>query len=187
MAVNWSKARTAYITGTAGYREIARKFKASPREVERHGKADGWVEARRQYRGNVAASALARAHAQDVERLTSLRTAGAAVCDKLDEIMRQTDELYTHVAVVGVAKGVSVLHEERMQSVDSRKLRDIAESIKTMTMAMRNLYDIQTAAERQQLEIAREKHAAEQRKEALEDGGKEVIVQWAEDAQEAAQ
>lgn len=154
---DWNEIKVAYITGRSGYRELAQEYDVPLSTLERHGRAEKWADLRRQYEGKVTANALARAGAKDVDRLKKLQKAGDKMCRELEKLMKDAEEqLYTHVALEGTGKGESTLIARKLDVVDDRKLLNISRSIDTMSRAMRNLYDIQTVGEREQLKIAKE-------------------------------
>ena len=154
---DWQAIKLAYITGTMGYRALAKEYEVPQSTLERHAREEHWPDERRQYKGKVAAKALARAGAKDVNRLLKLQKAGDRMCKQLEKLMKDANEqLYTHVAVEGTGKGKSVLKARKLDVIDDHKLLNISKSIDVMSRAMRNLYDIQTIGEQEQLKIARE-------------------------------
>lgn len=163
---DWGALKIRYVTGNISYRQLAEENGLKPAAVETRGKREKWAEERRKYRQRAQARALKRAENADVKRLAKLQRAGTMMCDRLEGLMRDAEQqLYTHVAVVGTGDGCSEITAERMEVVDDRKLLNITKSIHEMSRAMRNLYDIQTAGEKAQLELAREEMALKQREQ----------------------
>lgn len=151
--INWQRIRLAYVRGKYTYKQLAEKYGVSENTLEKRARAENWQDARRKYRGNVAAKAQARAEEADAQRLAALQNAGTDMCNQLEALMRDAQrEMHTHVNQFGQAVTVE-------ESVNDRKLLNITRSIETMSRAMRNLYDIQTAAQRDQLQMAREEMA----------------------------
>jgi len=147
---NWQRIRLAYVRGKYTYKQLAEKYGVSENTLEKRARAENWQEARRKYRGNVAAKAQARAEEADAQRLAALQNAGTDMCNQLEALMRDAKrEMHTHVNQFGQAVTVE-------ESVNDRKLLNITRSIETMTRAMRNLYDINTTAQREQMQLARE-------------------------------
>lgn len=166
MAVNWTKAKTAYVTGEMGYREIAKRFKAAPSEVSKRGKKEGWVQARNEYRLQLAEKSIEASQEMEINRLRSLQNSAMKMCERLETAINDPDELYMHAGVEGIAKGVSKITERRLTSIDDAKARNLCQSLQTLTNAVRNLFEIQTKAQQQQLELAREKMQLEREKAA---------------------
>lgn len=157
MAVNWSKAKTAYVTSEKSYRDIAKQFKVAPSVVSKKGKADNWVEARNAYRAQLSEKSLEACQEMELNRLKSLQESAMKMCQRLEAAMNSEDELYTHAGVESKGQGKTIIAERKLTSIDSGKVRNLCQSLQTMTNTMRNLFEIQTKAQQQQLELAREK------------------------------
>ena len=168
MAVNWTKAKTAYVTGEKSYRDIAKQFKVAPSVVSKKGKEDGWVEARNAYRAKLAKKSIETCQEMEIDRLKRLQDSATKMCERLEAAINDENELYTHAGVEGIAKGVSKITERKLSSIDSVKMRNLCQSLQTMTNTMRNLFEIHTKAQQQQLELAREKMQLEREKAARE-------------------
>lgn len=157
MKVNWTKAKTAYVTSNKSYRDIAKQYKIAPSVVSKKGKEDGWVEARSEYRAKLAQKSLDTCMETEINRLRSLQESAMKMCERLEAAINDENELYMHAGVEGIAKGVSKITERKLSSIDAGKVRNLCQSLQTMTNTMRNLFEIQTKAQQQQLELAREK------------------------------
>ena len=168
MAINWTKAKTAYVTSEKSYRDIAKQFKVAPSVVSKKGKADGWVDARNAYRAELAQKSLDTCQTMEIDRLKRLQDSATKMCERLEAAINDENELYTHAGVEGIAKGVSKITERKLSSIDSVKMRNLCQSLQTMTNTMRNLFEIHTKAQQQQLELAREKMQLEREKAARE-------------------
>lgn len=157
MKVNWSKAKNAYVTGNKSYRDIAKQYKIAPSVVSKRGKDEGWVEARKEYRAELSQKSIDACQEMELNRLRSLQESAMKMCQRLEAAINDEDELYTHAGIEGIAKGVSKITERRLGSIDAGKVRNLCQSLQTMTNTMRNLFEIQTKAQEQQLQLAREK------------------------------
>lgn len=172
---DWSAIQTAYVTGSSGYRALAKEWGVPLSSLERHAKAEKWPEKRGQFKGKVRAAAQARAGANETEKLVKLQKAGDKMCRQLEKLMAEADQqLYMHVAVEGTGKGKSKLIARKLETVDDRKLLNITKAIEVMSRTMRNLYDIQTVSEREQLKIAKEELSI--KRKALKSKEKEMGV-----------
>lgn len=157
MKVNWSKAKTAYVTSNKSYKDIAKQYKVAPSVVSKKGKEDGWVEARNAYRAQLSQKSIDASQEMELDRLRSLQNSAMKMCERLEKTLNDENELYMHAGVEGKGDGLSVITEKRLQSVDAGKVRNLCSALQTMTNTMRNLFEIQTRAQQQQLEMAREK------------------------------
>ncbi len=168
MAVNWTKAKTAYVTGEKSYRDIAKQFKVAPSVVSKMGKEGGWVDARNAYRAELAQKSLNACQEMELDRLKRLQDSATKMCERLEAMVNDENELYTHAGVESIGNGKTQITEKRLASVDAQKVRNLCQSLQTMTNTMRNLFEIHTKAQQQQLELAREKMQLEREKAARE-------------------
>jgi len=188
--LDWNALKVEYISGNLSLKALAEKHGMSLNTLEGRSRKEKWGAERQKYRGKVTAKALAHAGAREARRLEKLQKAGTRMCTELERLMADfRNQMYIHVAVEGCGDGESTLVSRKLDVVDDKKLLNTAKSIDVMSRAMRNLYDIQTAGEKAQLEMAREelelKRRAQAAKEAAEQGGTEIRVEIAdpEDAQ----
>ena len=156
--VDWQAIRLAYVRGQGSYKQIAEQFGISLNTLTKRAKREGWAQAKRAYSASVSASAQKIAVSRDAKKLAALQDAGSRMCDQLEAIMRDAErELHTHVSMVGeVVTG---------EAINDKKLYNLSRAIETMTRAMRNLYDIQTVAELEQMRNARQEMALKQREQ----------------------
>lgn len=155
--IDWNAIKTEYVTSNISIQKLAEKHGISAATVRKHSQPEKWAKERSKYGQKVVKTALARAGARDARRLQRLQHAGTRMCSELEKLMKAANnELYTHVALEGEGEGRSSLVARKLEVVDDKKLLNITRSIDTMARAMRNLYDLQTAGERAQLEMARE-------------------------------
>lgn len=188
MKVNWSKAKTTYVTSNKSYKDIAKQYKVAPSVVSKKGKEDGWVEARNAYRAQLSQKSIDALQEMEIDRLRSLQASAIKMCERLKKALEDEDELYMHAGVEGIAKGVTKITERRLDSIDHTKARNLCSALQTMTNTMRNLFEIQTKAQQQQLELAREKMQLEREKAAREaknaETDKEITVTFSPDLEE---
>ena len=160
--VDWQAVRLAYVRGSGSYKALAEEYGISLNTLSKRAKREGWAKERRRYAASVARKAQARAMGNDIKRLAALQNAGTQMCDQIEAIMQDAkSELHKHVDMYGN------VHE--IEAVDARKLLNLSKAIETMTKAMTRLYDIQTGAERTQLELARQEMALKEREQARKD------------------
>ena len=166
---DWERIRTEYITGRENLRTLCERCGVAYSSISKRSSAEKWAQQRKEYAKTVQKKALARASTRDARRVASLQTAGRRMCQELERLMADAQkQLYTHVAIE-TADGRSRLTERRLETVDDHRLLNLAKAMREMTGVMRNLYDIQTASEREQLAMAREKLEIEREKLARGD------------------
>lgn len=179
--IDWNAIKTEYVTGNISTQRLAEKYGISVNTLRKRSTKESWSKERQKYGQKVVKTAVARAGARDARRLEKLQRAGTRMCTELEKLMKDAKEqLYTHVAVEGEGEGMSSLVARNLGVIDDKKLLNISKSIDTMARAMRNLYDLQTAGEKAQLEMAREaleiKRRAQDTKEAADQSMEGVDV-----------
>lgn len=70
---DWREAEHEYVTGNAGYREIASKHGVSLNQVADRGRRNNWPDKRKQYRDNVTKLAVQKTAEQAAEQLAKLK------------------------------------------------------------------------------------------------------------------
>lgn len=181
--VDWTAAKTAYVSGNISYRALAEQIGATESAVKMRGTREKWAEERKRYRARVQKTALSRAEKLDAKRLAGLRKGASDMCRQLEKLMQDAqNQLYTHVYVAGIGDGCSEIQAEKLDVVDDRKLLNITRAMESMSKVMRNVYDIQSAAERQQMELARQemelKRRAQEAKEETDNDVKEIEITY---------
>lgn len=196
---NWGRIKHAYVTGSMGYKEIAKKYDIPWRTLTYEAKKCKWVEARKRYREEVAHGALARAREREVDKLESIRATSDRLADQLESILRDEKQIRMHTGIVRHEDGSEEIAERELQAINTKSVRDIVASMKDLTLVLRNLHSIRTdqeqsaermAEERLQIEKARmemekERLELEKAKAKLEEKTDNVIrIEYADEEME---
>ena len=80
--LDWERIENEYVTGQVSYRDLADRYQVSKKQVERQGKAGGWVEKRRVFRGKVAAEGLQKAEAEATEASVLIFRIGRLILER---------------------------------------------------------------------------------------------------------
>ncbi len=180
----WHRIRHAYITGSMGQKALAEQFGVSARELSRRSAEEGWVDARAEFRARAAAKAIDRAVDEEADKLEAVRSVADTLAGQLAAIMTDADQLHMYTAVCRDAGGVDRIVEKRLDSVNTKALRDVVGALRELTTVLRNLHGIQTAGEAEAARIAAEKLKLEQRKANLDETDKKIVVAFADPAEE---
>lgn len=174
--IDWTAAKTAYVTGNISYKALAAQMGATEAAVGKRANLEKWTEERRKYRARVQKRAMSQAEKVDAKRLAGLRKGASDMCRQLEKLMKDAQtQLYTHVYVAGTGDGCSEIQAEKLDVVDDRKLLNIARTMESMSKTMRNVYDIQTAAERQQMQLAREEMELKRRAQEVKEAENQTV------------
>lgn len=175
--MDWSEIKTAYVSGKATYRELAKKYGVSFSTLQKRAKEEKWAEGRKKYRDRVVTKALTRTCARDAQRLAKLQKSAMLLATDIEKALEDPDVLYKHV---GSIEGVPV--DAKLTTPNGKNLQAMARALRDITAAMRDLYGINTRAEQfaqdmgaQRLQIEREKLELEKKK--AEEQGKDTKIE----------
>lgn len=174
--IDWNALQVEYVTGKLSLKKLAEKHGISENTLENRSRKEKWSEQRRKYRGNVTAKSIARASARETRRLSSLQSSASRMCAQIEKLMKDAEtQLFTHVAVVGTGNGQSKIEAVQLDVVDDHKLLNLTKAMKEATGVMRDLYGIATAAQKNQMEMAREELELKKRAQAAKEKAGEPV------------
>lgn len=165
---SWAKLRHAYICGEMSYRELAKKYDVPFKTLSDVAKKEQWVTKRRQFRDDVSSRAYTRARDEEVDELERIRGAADKLGAKLDEIMADEDQLYTHTAVLATEDGATDIYARKLNVFDPMKLTALTKAMKDMTAVLRDLHGISTRGEERADQRAQDKYELEKKRFDLE-------------------
>lgn len=137
--INWRKVELDYIKGTVSYRDIAKKYKISTRQVSDRGKKENWVEKRNKFRDETYSEALARARVTEVDNLKRINGLTEKMISQLEEALADASQFKKYIVSKTIYKdGVPV--EDEMTEREFTKFD--AKSVKNLTSALKDLASI---------------------------------------------
>lgn len=174
--IDWNALQVEYVTGKISLKKLAEKYGISENTLENRSRKEKWSDQRRKYNGKVTAKAVARAGARETRRLRSLQSSASKMCSQIEKLMKDAEkQLFTHVAVVSAGDGKSKIEAVKLEVVDDHKLLNLTKAMKEATGVMRDLYGLSTAAQRAQLEMAREELELKKRAQAAKEKAGEAV------------
>lgn len=182
--IDWTKLKIEYVRGKMTLTALAEKYEINRGNLSKHSKEEKWSEARTAYRQRTAAKALTRASTRDARKLAALRSAADTAAELIKDAVSDPKLLHRHVVISdGVTK------EEEFLAINPKALEALGKALLSMTQSLRNLYDIDTRAERaaqereeEKMRIEREKLAMLKAKEETESD--DIIVEFKGDLEE---
>ena len=148
--IDWTAARTAYITGSMGYRDIAAQFGVHRNEVAEKGKREGWVEARKKHREQTVSKACQIASRAKAKELAKIYEAS----NILDEVL---------VALLLELKN-NGLEAVSGNGTPGRELESLSKAILNNDELKRRLHGILLPRDEERLKLDREKLEMDKRK-----------------------
>lgn len=153
---NWQKIKSEYITKGTSYRKLHEKYGVSTRTIADKGRAEGWVEQRKQYLNKTTSDIVDAVGAQDVDRATKLQTVADKVLNMVEAYIEASDPI----------------------AVDTQSMKHISGVLKDIKEVLRSPKDL----EEQDARIAKLRKEAEEE----EKKDNTLVIQFAEGSEDYA-
>ena len=85
--VDWLAVKTEYVTTAVGYRELSKKYGLRYKTLADRAKAEGWVDARHQYREKAISAAEDAMAAQHAVRAVKFQSVADRLLEKIEAIV----------------------------------------------------------------------------------------------------
>lgn len=135
---NWKKIKIEYIRGLASYKDLAKKYKVSMKQISEHGKNEKWVEERKRYQNETYKEALARARVTDVDNLEKIGTLSEKMIAHLEDALNDPEQFkkYLVTNVKYNDKGMPIgseTTEREFTKFDAKSVRNLTAALKDLT------------------------------------------------------
>lgn len=165
--IDWDKIKTEYVTTDISQRGLIKKYKLNNVDLAKHSKNEGWVKLRKEYKAKTTAKTIAKISCKEstkrAKELDSLLTSTSRLIKRIEKTMEDPDQFNRYLIQYGEGKDFDT--EERVyKKADTRAMKDLAQTIKSLEGSIRSLNNINTLAEEQRLRIERERWELEQEK-----------------------
>lgn len=173
---DWDAIRRDYITSNDTQPECARRHGVNVGTLRNHAAREHWAEQRAAYIGAVTDKAIATTAACSAYRVASQLTGLSYVVDALERETRKAledgEQLHRYLvqSTTRHKDGTTETAYKDITSdkVDTRALRDLTDSVKTLEALKRSLHGLETAQERHRKQIETERLALERERLQLE-------------------
>ena len=173
---DWDKIKNEYITGADSVPKCARRHGANVGTAKNKCAREHWAEQRAAYRGAVTDKAVETAATCTAYRVASDLIGLSGVVDALERETRKAledgEQLHRYLVQTtsrhkdGTTE--TVYKDITSDKVDTRALRDLTDSVKTLEALKRSLHGLETAQERHRKQIETERLQLERERLALE-------------------
>ena len=164
---DWDAIRNDYITGNESPKECARSHGVNYRTLGNHLFQEKWNDQRAAYRGAVTDKAVETAKNCTAYRVASELVGLSGVVDALERETRKAledgEQLHRYLV-----QSTTAYKDITSDKVDTRALRDLTDSVKTLEALKRSLHGLETAQERHRKQIEAERLALERERLAIE-------------------
>lgn len=173
---DWDAIRNDYVTGNATPKECAKLHGVNYRTLGNHLYSERWNDQRAAYRGAVNDRAIDTAATCSAYRVASQLTGISYVVDALERETRKAledgEQLHRYLvqSTTRHKDGTTetAYKDITSEKVDTRALRDLTDSVKTLEALKRSLHGLETAQERHRKQIETERLALERERLQLE-------------------
>ena len=173
---DWDRIRNDYITGNDTPKECARRHGVNYRTLGNHLFKEKWNDQRAAYRGAVTDKAVETAKNCTAYRVASELMGLSYVVDALERETRKAledgEQLHRYLvqSTTRHKDGTTETAYKDITSdkVDTRALRDLTDSVKTLEALKRSLHGLETAQERHRKQIEKERLELERERLQIE-------------------
>lgn len=173
---DWDRIRNEYITGTDSVPECARRHGANVGTAKNKCAREHWTDQRAAYRGAVVDKAVETAKNCTAYRvaseLTVLSHVGEALEREIKKALEDGEQLHRYLVQTTTrhkdGTTETAYRDITSDKVDTRALRDLTDSVKTLEALKRSLHGLETAQERHRKQIETERLALERERLAIE-------------------
>lgn len=166
--IDRNKLEAEYITSLKSYRDLADEFGVPFKSVCVLGREGEWRQKRKKYRESVVTKTVNKTAEKESKKLSKLISSADKAAGVIEKALSDSQQFNRYVITQKEADGSETTQEYMFDKTDTKALRDIVACLKDLTAVMRNLNNIPTASETEQMNIQREKLEIEKKK--AEDG-----------------
>lgn len=181
--IDWTEAKTRYVTGQEGYRQLAKEYGVSLSTLSKMAKKEGWSEARSKYRNRVHAKAVRKAETKQSQLLSKEIRLLNKIEKHLDKALSDEFQFNRHIVSEG-ANGNVTAEEKLFDKTDMRAMKDAMSIAREAEKMRRSLFGYLTEQEKQQLAMARERLEMDKQKVDYSEGDTEVTIRFSDSAEE---
>lgn len=173
---DWDRIRNEYITGADSVPECARRHGANVGTAKNKCAREHWTDQRAAYRGAVVDKAVETAKNCTAYRVASELTVLSHVVEALERELKKAledgEQLHRYLVQTTTrhkdGTTETAYRDITSDKVDTRALRDLTDSVKTLEALKRSLHGLETAQERHRKQIETERLALERERLQLE-------------------
>lgn len=173
---DWDAIRNEYITGTDSVPDCARRHDVNVGTAKNKCAREHWTDQRAAYRGAVVDKAVETAKNCTAYRVASELTVLSHVVDALERELKKAledgEQLHRYLVQTTTrhkdGTTETAYKDITSDKVDTRALRDLTDSVKTLEALKRSLHGLETAQERHRKQIESERLALERERLQIE-------------------
>lgn len=155
---DWEMIKHDYVSSDLSLRKIAEKYKIRLATVSKKSKADDWFATKQKFKKDVSTKAITKLSTKKADSIARMLAASDTLMQRIEQTIADTEQFNRHIvnenapAPEGIGT-VSVTYEKTFDKVDTRAIKDIAQSMKTIA----ELLGYQTPGQIEKQKLDREK------------------------------
>ena len=176
---DWNSAETQFVTGRMTLKELAEAFSVSVSAVRAHARAGGWSDKRTAYRRDVVEKTVSACADREADKLVRLIAVSDRAVETVEKALLDDKQLFRYVITEKTDSGQE-MREQILGKMDTKALRDITSSLKDLALVVRDINDIPTRAQQEDVALKREKLELDKRKNESENSSfdKTITVEF---------
>ena len=175
--IKWTRLKNEYIKTDITLKDLAKKHNLTISSVSKYAASHKWTAQREKYWTRVESESLDRDAHKEADRLGRLKTASDKLSIVIDKLLDDTAQFNRHL-IQHKEKTYSDdestekewVEEEIFQKADSKAIRDLAASMKDLSLTIRQLHGLPTMQEAEAMRIAAARLELDRKKQAFDDG-----------------
>lgn len=178
---NWKKIKTEYVTGSMSLDALCDKYGCAKSVIGKHCREEKWVEARNNHRTRVSTKAVEKICNRQADQFTEELYLLGKLEEVVKKLLEDSEQFNRHIVQTTEYDNQSrttttTIGEKVLNKVDTRALKDTADTLKQLESMKRSMKGILTEQQIEQLEQGREKLRLERQKTEQSEVDKEVVV-----------
>lgn len=122
--MDWAALKQEYMTSTQSLRALAKKYNTSYTRISMHSRAEGWVEARRQFVAKTESKVMEKASEKAADASVMLYETALDAMSLLKDLMKGATELSDVKTVTGALKDLkTVLDAKSEADIEEQRAR----------------------------------------------------------------
>lgn len=168
---DWEQIKSEYITGRISLRGLHDKYGVSQRLINERSRKERWKVQRDKYRDRVVSKVLAKVATKQVNELIKEIDTADKISDVLAKALADTQQFNRHIVQTRKKNGKNEVWdaEERVfDKVDTKALKDAAQTLRLVEQMKRSMQSIRTMQEEQAMDIAERRIRLEEQRLELD-------------------
>lgn len=169
---DWVKVKHEYITvPESSYTILAKKYEINFSTLAIRARKEGWFDEKKKFQQRVAKKALTTASDRLARKMAKEIESASKLSSHIHKALSDNQQFQRHLVTTGDMESGIKTEEKIFQKFDTRSIRDITASLKTLEELKRSLYEIQKAdalnkqrIERERLELEKARFEFEKEK-----------------------